>query len=142
MHNSEPLDLNCGREYVAYIINAYVGGEPYKFNGNVPNTGLIGNLPEGCGVEVPVYADERGFNPIHVGALPPQCATLNNINIACDEMAVEGCLSSDPTMVLGASCFDPLTAAVLSLAEIRQMVNEMFAQNREHLRSFKHLKAV
>ncbi|MGQ9628820.1 MAG: alpha-galactosidase [bacterium] len=138
LDNPKPLDLRRGHEYAASIVNAYIGGEPFKFNGNVPNTGLITNLPEGACVEVPVYADRRGFNPIHVGALPPQCAALNNINIAVEEMAVEGCLSGDPTMIYHAIAYDPLTAAVLSLAEIKQMVNEMFERNRDHLPTFKH----
>ena len=136
----EPLDLSRGQEYAAYIINAYAGGEPFKFNGNVPNTGLIPNLPEGACVEVPVYADRRGFNPIHVGALPAQCAALNNVSVAVEEMAVDGCLSGDPTMVFRAICYDPLTAAVLSLAEIKEMVNEMFARNRDHLPTFDHFR--
>jgi len=76
-----------------------------------------------------------------VGALPPQCAALNNISVAVEEMAVEGCLTGDPTMVFHAIAYDPLTAAVLSLPEIKKMVNEMFEQNREHLRTFKHYKA-
>jgi alpha-galactosidase len=135
-----PLDLSRGQEYAAYIINAYAGGEPFKFNGNVPNTGLIPNLPEGACVEVPVYADRRGFNPIHVGALPAQCAALNNVSVAVEEMAVDGCLSGDPTMVFRAICYDPLTAAVLSLAEIKEMVNEMFARNRDHLPTFDHFR--
>lgn len=138
LNDPKPLNLNRGHEYAAYIINAYMGGEPFKFNGNVPNTKLITNLPDNACVEVPVYADRSGFNPIHVGALPPQCAALNNINIAVEEMAVEGCLSGDPTMIYHAIAYDPLTAAVLSLAEIRQMVNEMFAQNRDYLPTFKH----
>jgi len=136
----EPLDLSRGQEYAAYIINAYAGGEPFKFNGNVPNTGLIPNLPEGACVEVPVYADRRGFNPIHVGALPVQCAALNNVSVAVEEMAVDGCLSGDSTMVFRAICYDPLTAAVLSLAEIKEMVNEMFARNRDHLPTFDHFR--
>jgi len=136
-----PLNLERGHEYAAYIINAYRGGEPFKFNGNVPNTKLITNLPDGACVEVPVYADKRGFNGIHVGALPPQCAALNNVSVAIEEMAVEGCLAGDPTMVYHAVAYDPLTAAVLSLAEIKQMVNEMLAQNRDYLPTFKHFKA-
>ena len=82
-------NLERGHEYAAYIINACLGGEPFEFNGNVPNTRLITNLPEGACVEVPVFADRRGFNPIHVGALPPQCAALNNVSVAVEEMAVE-----------------------------------------------------
>ncbi len=140
LDDPEPLDLSRGQEYAAYIINAYAGGEPFKFNGNVPNTGLIPNLPEGACVEVPVYADRRGFNPIHVGALPTQCAALNNVSVAVEEMAVDGCLSGDPTMVFRAICYDPLTAAMLSLAEIKEMVNEMFARNRDHLPTFDHFR--
>ena len=141
LDDPKPLDLSRGHEYAAYIANAYMGGEPFRFNGNVPNTGLITNLPESVCVEVPVYADRHGFNPIHVGALPPQCAALVNISVAIEEMAVEGCLSGDPTLVFQAIAYDPLTAAVLSLAEIKQMVNEMFAQNRDHLPTFKHFAA-
>ncbi len=138
LNDPSPLRLERGHEYAAYIINAYMGGEPYKFNGNVANTKLITNLPDNACVEVPVFADKSGFNPVHVGALPPQCAALNNVSIAVEEMAVEGCLSGDPTMVYHAVCYDPLTAAMLSLAEIKQMVNEMFAKNRDYLPTFKH----
>jgi len=137
LDDPKPLNLKRGNEYAASIINAYLGGEPFQFNGNVPNTALITNLPPEACVEVPVYTDRRGFRPIHVGALPPQCAALNNINIASEEMAVEGCLTGDPTLVYQAICYDPLTSAVLSLAEIRKMVNAMFRKNRDYLPHFK-----
>jgi len=134
-----PFSLNRGHEYAAYIINAYMGGEPYKFNGNVPNTGLICNLPPDVCVEVPVLADRRGFNSIHVGALPPQCAALNNISIAVEEMAVEAALSGDPRLVYQAVAYDPLSAAVLSLAEIKKMVQEMLLRNKDYLPQFRKL---
>jgi alpha-galactosidase len=54
-----PIELQRGNEYAAYIINALMGGEPFSFNGNVPNTGLITNLPEDACVEVPVWASRR-----------------------------------------------------------------------------------
>jgi len=135
-----PISLERGHEYAAYIINALQGGEIFQFNGNVPNTGLITNLPEGACVEVPVYVDKAGFHPVHVGALPPQCVALNHINVMVEEMAVEAALTGDPRLVFQAIAYDPLTAAVLSLAEIREMVNEMFQQNRDHLPQFKHFK--
>ncbi|HPP67325.1 MAG TPA: hypothetical protein PKX05_05350, partial [bacterium] len=92
LNSKEPISLARGHEYAASIINAYLGGDPYVFNGNVPNTGLIENLSENACVEVPVLANRAGFNPMYVGKLPPQCAALNNINIASEEMAVQGCL--------------------------------------------------
>jgi alpha-galactosidase len=133
----EPVDLNRGHEYAASIINAVCGdGDLFEFNGNVRNTGLIDNLPAGCCVEVPVVASRRGFNPIHVGSLPPQCAALVNISANNEEMAVEGALSGDPTMVFHSICYDPLTSAVLSLAEIKSMVQEMFDANKDYLPQF------
>ncbi len=131
-------DLARGLEYAAYIINALKGGDPFKFNGNVPNTGLITNLPQDACVEVPVYVDKAGFHAMHVGALPPQCALLTQLSSGIEEMAITAAFNGDPVMVYQAICNDPLTAAVLSLAEIRSMVKEMFAQNQSYLPQFKH----
>ncbi len=131
-------DLQRGEEYAAYIINALQGGQPFKFNGNVQNTHLITNLPEGACVEVPVLVDRAGFHPMHVGALPPECALLTQLSSGIEEMTIQASLAGDPTMVYRAICHDPLTASVLSLAEIRQMTNELFAQHKEYLPQFKH----
>ena len=133
-----PISLERGSEYAAYIINARMGGEIFRFNGNVKNAGLITNLPREACVEVPVFVDKEGFHPVHVGALPPQCAALDQVNVMAEEMAVEAALTGDPTLVFYSIAYDPLTAAVLSLAEIKEMVNEMFEQNRDYLPGFKH----
>jgi alpha-galactosidase len=135
-----PISLERGHEYAAAIINALKGGEPFEFNGNVPNTGLITNLPENACVEVPVWTSRQGLSPVHVGALPPQCAALTNLSSTLEEMAVEAALTGNPRLVFQAIAHDPVTAAVLSLAEIRQMVNEMFQQNRDYLPQFKHFE--
>ncbi|HOE66280.1 MAG TPA: alpha-galactosidase [Candidatus Hydrogenedentes bacterium] len=134
-----PFDLARGHEYAASIINAYMGGDPYLFHGNVANTKLITNLPDNCCVEVPVLANKRGLNPIHVGALPPQLAALNNVSVAVEEMAVEAALTGDPRMVFHAVAYDPLCAAVLSLAEIKKMTQEMLRKNKPHLPQFKSI---
>jgi alpha-galactosidase len=134
-----PIELERGEEYAAFIINALGGGEPFTFNGNVPNTGLITNLPQDACVEVPVWVSRKGFEPVHVGALPPQCAALTNLTAQIEEMAVEAALTGDPRLVFQAIANDPLTAAVLSLAEIKTMVNQMLEQNRAYLGYFKAL---
>jgi alpha-galactosidase len=131
-------DLKRGHEYAAYIINALQGGEMFKFNGNVRNTQLITNLPDGACVEVPVVADRAGFHPIYVGALPPECALLTGLSSGIEELAIEGSLSGDPVAIYRAIAHDPLTSAVLSLAEIRQMTNELFAHHKDYLPQFKH----
>ena len=117
-----------------------MGGAPFQFNGNVPTTNLITNLPPDACVEVPVWVSRKGFEPVHVGALPPQCAALTNLQAQIEEMAVEAALTGNPRLVFHAIVNDPLTAAALSLAEIEQMVNQMFEQNHAHLPQFKYFR--
>lgn len=134
-----PTNLVRGDEYAAYIFNAVFGdGTLYKFNGNVRNFGLIDNLPKGCCVEVPVLASRAGFEPMHVGKMPEHLALLTGTSAQIEELAVEGALTGDPQKIYQACYFDPLCSAVLSLAEIRTMVREMFEANRQYLPQFKH----
>ena len=135
----QPISLKRGHEYASSIINAYLGGELFKFNGNVPNTRIIANVPEGACVEVPVLASRRGLEGIAVGALPPQCAMLTGISAQLEMLAVDGCLTGDPRLVYQAVAHDPLTAAKLSLAEAKKMTQEMFNRNRAHLPQFKKI---
>ncbi len=134
-----PISLERGHEYAAHIINALKGGDIFSFNGNMPNKQLITNLPEDACVEIPVFVDRSGFHATHVGDLPPQCVALNHVSVMVEEMAVEAALTGDARMVYHAICYDPLTAAVLSLAEIKSMVNEMFQQYKDWLPNFKEL---
>lgn len=133
----KPISLERGHEYATSIINAYVGGELFEFNGNVKNTGLVTNLPEGACVEIPVVASRKGFMPVHVGALPDSCVMLTELSARIEMMAVEGCLTGDPELVYQAIAHDPLTASVLSLREIKKMVAEMFKKNAKYLPHFK-----
>lgn len=135
----ETIDLNRGHEYASDIFNAILGdGTMFKFYGNVRNRGYITNLPQDACVEVPILASKYGLEPIHVGALPGQLAALNNVNAINETLAVEASMTGDPRKVFHAIVNDPLTAAVLSLNEIKAMVDEMFAINRDYLPQFKH----
>jgi alpha-galactosidase len=123
-------------EYCSFIIEACETGRPFRFNGNVRNEGLIENLPEGCCVEVPCFADRLGIHPVHVGPLPPQCAALCRSNISVQELAVIGGTTADRQMVFQAVLHDPLTAAVCGSDEVRQMVNELFVAEAKWLPRF------
>ena len=136
LNNPEPLNLQRGHEYAAYIMNALEGGEPFSYNGNVPNKHLVDNLPQNACVEVPVWASRKGLEPVAVGALPSQCAILTNLSAQIEEMAVEAALTGNRRLVYQAIANDPLCAAVLSLAEIQQMVDDLFAVNEPYLPQF------
>jgi alpha-galactosidase len=133
------IDLSRGSEYAASIFNAVFGDHSsFEFNGNIRNAGLIDNLPPGCCVEVPIIASKRGLRPLTAGPLPDHLAIINNVSARIEELAVRASFEGDPRMVFHAVCMDPLTSAVLSLGEIRAMVDEMFQTNRAWLPQFRH----
>jgi len=132
----EPIDYARSHEYGSYIINALETGEIFRFNGNVPNEGLITNLPDGCCVEVPIFADRQGFHPAYVGELPTHLAALNGIHVKVQRLAVEAALEGDRRKVFHAIALDPLTGAVCSLEEIEKMVDELFQAHGERLPQF------
>ena len=59
------------------------------------------------------------------------------MNARCEELAVEGFFEKSRRKIYHAILFDPLTSAVLSLAEIRNMVDEMFAANEHFLADYR-----
>lgn len=128
--------LTSSHEYASLIIEAKLTGKPFAFNGNVMNHGSIDNLPERCCVEVPCLADREGVHPTWVGELPAQLAALNMTNIAVQELAVQAVLERDREAAFHACAVDPLTAATVSLPDIRKMFEELWAAEGELLAYF------
>jgi alpha-galactosidase len=135
IRNTDP-GAERSHEYGSWIIEAMETNNPIRVNGNVPNTGLITNLPEGCCVEVTCLVDANGVQPTFVGAIPTQLAALNRTNINVQELIVEAALSGDTDAVHHAVMLDPLTAAVCTLPQIRSMVNEMLDAQARWLPQF------
>ena len=114
-------------EYACQIIEAMESDRPIVINGNVPNEGLIDNLLNLSSVEVPILIDKLGFHPMAVGELPGQLAALSRSNQAVQQMAVNAILDGEKEAAFHAIALDPLTSAVLSLGEIREMFDEMWS---------------
>jgi alpha-galactosidase len=123
-------------EYGSHIIEAIATNTPIVINGNVPNRGLIANLPAGCCVEVPCLVDGNGIQPTVVGKLPTQLAALNRTNVNVQELIVEAALTGCTDAVHHAVMLDPLTAAVCTLPQIDAMVEEMLAAQARWLPQF------
>lgn len=136
----KPLPTVRSHEYGTYIIEAMETNQPVRINGNVPNRGLITNLPQDCCVEVACLVDSNGIQPTFVGALPPQLAALNRTNINVQELIVEAALSGDVEAVHHAVMVDPLTAAVCTLPQIRSMVGELLTAQARWLPQFEGLQ--
>ena len=97
--------------------------------GNVPNKGLITNLPEGCAVEVACLVDRNGVQPTHFGELPPQLAALMRTNINVQELTVAALMEENVEHIYHAAMMDPHTSAELDLDQIWAMVDDLLEQH-------------
>jgi alpha-galactosidase len=114
-------------EFGPLIIHSLETNTPRVVYGNVPNHGLIDNLPPGCAVELPCAVDGVGLRPTAAGALPPQLAALMRTNVNCQELAVEAALTHRKEHVYHAAFLDPHASSELTLDEITAMVDELIA---------------
>ncbi|MSO15821.1 MAG: alpha-glucosidase/alpha-galactosidase [Ilumatobacteraceae bacterium] len=117
-------------EYGSGIIHSMETGQPRVVYGNVPNRGIISNLPDDCCVEVPCVVGASGITPTHIGALPPHLAALMQTNINVQSLTVEAALTGKREHVYHAAMFDPHTAAELDLDQIWALVDELLAAHR------------
>ncbi len=137
----EEIDLERGEEYASHIFNAILGDHmPFRFNANLRNKGYITNIDEGACVEVPAIAMSDGIFPVGRNTLPRHLAILVGNSARIEELAVRAAMEGDPVKVFRAILFDPLTASVLSMQEIHDMVQEMLDKNAPYLQHFKSLK--
>ena len=125
LERGDTIEVQRSFEYASTIIRSIETGKPRVVYGNVPNDGLIDDLPAGCTVEVPCLVDGNGVQPTHIGALPPQLAALIRTNVNVQELTVEAALTGKREHVYHAAMLDPHTAAELDLDQIHALVDEL-----------------
>lgn len=126
-NSDHPLEVKRTSEYCAQIIRACETNSPAVIYGNVRNTGLITNLPDGCTVEVPCLVDANGIQPTVIGDLPVHLAALMRTNINVQEVTVAAALEGKREHVYHAAMLDPHLAAELTLDQIWSLVDDLFA---------------
>ncbi len=125
--------LAVSEEYAARIVDSVVTNTPRVVYGNVPNTGLITNLPEGCCVEVPCLVDQNGVQPTCVGDLPAQCAGIDVASVGYQLCVVDSFRQKSRELVYTAVSLDRLTSSLLSLDQIKAMTDEMIEAQQQWL---------
>ena len=128
--------LDRGLDAGSYIIEGYALNRLQVIYGNVRNSGLIDNLPANGCVEVACLIDGNGIQPLQFGRLPAQLAALDSAHMMVHDLLAQALLEEDREAALHALMLDPLTAAVCSLEEIRQMFDEMASTQQAYLPHF------
>ena len=129
----EPLPVEGTMEYAPQVIHSIATGTPRVIYGNVPNRGLIANLPARGVVEVPCLVDASGVQPTRVGDLPPQLAALNRAYLSMNDLVVRAAVEEDPRHIRHAAMLDPATAAALTVEQIWQLCDDMVNAHNDRL---------
>ncbi|MDR6974429.1 alpha-galactosidase [Streptomyces sp. 3330] len=120
-----PIAVEGTMEYAPQVIHSTVTGTPRTVYGNVPNQGLIDNLPAHGVVEVPCLVDSLGVQPTRVGSLPPQLAALNRTYLSANDLVVRAAVEDEPRHIRHAAMTDPATAAALPVEDIWRLCDDM-----------------
>lgn len=120
-------------EHGSYIIEALETGRTYRGHFNVPNAGIIDNLPAGAIVESLGFIDKNGVHMAHIGDLPLACAATCNVSVSVQRMGMEAAVKGDVTLLKQAMLHDPLVGAVCDPEEIWQMTDELLTAQSQWL---------
>ena len=134
----EPVDDLLARrtgEIAVPIITGVLGNtHQYELAVNVPNRGLIPNLPDWAIVEVPAIIDATGVHGVPVGPLPELIAAMCRTQIAVIDRVVEAGVHGDREAVLQALLLDPVVTSISQAEAIR---DELLDVHRDLLPQFK-----
>lgn len=133
LEGDAPLEVEQSNEYAAGIIRSMVTGEKGLIYGNVPNRGLVANLPDDAVVEVPCLVDRNGIQPTAVGRIPSHLASIMQLSINVQRQTVEAAISGKREHIYHAAMLDPHTAAELSLDEIWQLCDRLIERHGDFL---------
>lgn len=131
------IPVRRSHEYGSGIIHSMETGQLRVINGNVPNHGLISNLPQGATVEVPCLVDKNGVQPVAVGELPPHLAALMQTNLNVQGLTVEAALTGKREHIYHAAMLDPHTAAELDLDQIWNLVDDLIEAHGDWLPEYR-----
>lgn len=135
-HAAEPHSSTLQRdatEYAPQVIHSLRTGQSRELVVNVPNAGLIDNLPSDFAVEVPAHVDADGVRPRPMGALPLQCAAVNQAHVHTGMLTVAAVLRGEPRLIRQAAMVDANTAASLTVEQIWRLCDELTAAHGDLL---------
>lgn len=133
----EPIEYKRSQEYGINIMHSLETGTIRSCNVNVLNNGAITNLPANAVVEVPCMVDKLGIHPCAMGDLPLPIVGVLHPHVVLHQLALEGILTKNKTLIRQAIQADPLTSACLTLPQIEKMTNDLFKANKDYLKGWK-----
>jgi len=100
---------------------------------NVPNRGIVPNLPPEAVLEVPVIADASGIRPMYIGPLPQSIVGFNQSRCAFFELLADAAIHKSRKIALQCLLADGNTT---SFVNAKACIDEMFEVQAAFLPGF------
>jgi alpha-galactosidase len=97
---------------------------------NIPNVGIIDNLPQDIVVECPATVDKNGVHGVKVGLMPSGLAALMRNQATVQDLCAEAAITGSKQKTLEALLADPV---VDSLTSAQKMLDEILQLQKEWL---------
>ncbi len=111
------------------IIEAIISdSNSYESAVNIPNNGIIDNLPQDLFIECPVTVSKAGIQGVKWGNLPKNIAALLRIEASIQDLCVEAVLTNSKETAINALAIDPnvgsFDVAEKIFSEIKELQSE------------------
>ena len=100
---------------------------------NIPNQGLINNLPKDAIIELPGILNADGVNGVPVGEFPSGITELLRREITISHLTVDSVVQGDRQLALQALLLDPV---IRDMDIAKQVLKDYLAAYREHIPTF------
>jgi alpha-galactosidase len=120
-----------GERVIPIIEGIVTDSKHYELSVNLPNEGIIENLPQDLIVECSATVDKNGVHGVKLGEIPSGLAGLMRNQAAVQDLTVEAALTGSKQKALEALLADP---AVDSLSGAEKMLNEILQLQGQYLK--------
>lgn len=101
------LATTSGERAIPIIEAILTDKNSYENSVNIPNDGIITNLPQDLVIEGPCIANRDGVKGVKLGAIPKNIAALLRIEATIQDMCVEAVLSKSRDLAIATIALDP-----------------------------------
>jgi len=115
------------------LFAALYNGAPVERTVNLPNNGVVPNLPDDAILEMTTLVNASGFHPYNHGALPAGINAILQRVTASHALTVEAAISGDRNLVLQALIAD---AVAPNRAVAERIADKILAEHKAHLPHF------
>ncbi|MBD3256653.1 MAG: hypothetical protein GF383_16285 [Candidatus Lokiarchaeota archaeon] len=116
------------------IIEGLIEGKNNLEIVNIPNEGIIDNLPEDLVIECTGKVNKEGIHGLKLGSIPKQVAALLRIEASIQDVCVEAIFKESKDLAIACIAMD-VNCGSFKMAE--DIFNEMYALQKDRLPNFK-----